>query len=477
MDKHGWGRAAMRMTNLIRTISYVGSSVSVRTRYLLHRSRMLVRGYNRLLLLLLSFVAVCLHAAEWPEWRGPTQQGHAIISGAPQTWSAETNITWKTTVPGRGWSSPVIEGKEIWMTTAIEAPAKPEDIARRLKVNTGDQPLTLVEGIELRAVCVDLVSGKLLQNVLLLSEREPQWVHELNSYASPSPVIEDGRLYCHFGTFGTACVDTKAGRVVWTNDTLHVFHDNGPGSSPVLWKGLLIFHLDGTDQQYLVALDKKTGKVVWKTNRSGQMDPAGPLKKSYTTPILLKVNGTEELISPAASWLYSYDPATGRELWKVSYGVLGFSISPRTVVGHGMIYLSTCFPRAEMLAVRYEGLPQPQIAWRYGKGVPNMSSPLLVGEELYFVNDGGILTCLDAKTGNEHYRERLGGNFSSSPTLADGRIYFSNQEGATYVVKPGKSFEVLAKNELPGKIFASLAVADRAFFLRTDTSLYRIEQK
>jgi outer membrane protein assembly factor BamB len=326
-------------------------------------------------------------------------------------------------------------------------------------------------------VCVDRSSGKIVQNVLLLTEREPQWVHAMNSYASPSPVIDNGQLYCHFGTFGTACVDAKSGKVLWTNNTLRVFHENGPGSSPVVWNNLLIFHLDGADQQYIVALDRKTGAVVWKTNRSGKMDPNASLKKAYGTPIILKVNGAEQIISVGANWLYSYDPATGKELWKISYGVIGFSITPRPVVGHGKIFLSTCFFRPELLAIQYEGLSQPEIKWRFAKGVPATASPLLVGDELYFVNDGGILTCLDAKTGGEIYRERLGGNYSSSPTFADGRIYVSNQEGMTSVIKPGKTFELLAKNQLPGKIMASLAVADRAFFLRTDTSLYRIEQK
>ena len=427
---------------------------------------------------IISFALIChLPAAEWPEWRGPTQQGHANISGAPVVWSDTTNITWKTEIPGRGWSSPVIDGDQIWMTTAVETPAKPEDITRRLKANTGDQPLTLVEKIELRAICVSRASGKVTQNVLLLTEKEPQWVHAMNSYASPSPVIDNGQLFCHFGTFGTACVDTKAAKVLWTNNTLRIFHENGPGSSPVIWKNLLIFHLDGADLQYLVALDRQTGKVVWKTDRSGKLDPNPSLKKAYGTPIFLNTNGTNQLISVAANWLYSYDPADGRELWKVSFGVTGFSVVPRPVSGHGKIFLSTCFFRPELLAIQYEGVAKPEIKWRYAKGVPAMSSPLLVGDELYFVNDGGILTCLDAKTGTENYRERIQGNYSSSPTFADGKIYVSSQEGVTSVVKPGKTFEVLAKNQLPGKIFASLAVADRAFYLRTDTHLYRIEQK
>lgn len=416
-------------------------------------------------------------APEWPQWRGPQGQGHAPGTGYPLRWSETEGVTWKTPVPGRGWSSPVIEGNSIWMTTGIETPAPPEDTQRRLKGNTGDQPLTLLSKVELRAIEIDRATGKPGRNVLLLSESDPQWVHELNTYASPSPVIEAGRLYCHFGTFGTTCLDTKSGTVLWKNTDLHIMHENGPGSSPVLWNDLLIFHMDGSDKQYIAALDKNTGKLVWKTDRSGEMDPGPQLKKSYGTPLVVGIEGKDQLLSPASNWLYSYDEQ-GKELWKVSYGALGFSLTPKPVVGHGMVFLSTGFMRPQILAIRFDGTnaAAPSIAWKNNRGGPTMPSLLLVGDELYFQTDaGGMLTCVDAVSGKEHYRERLGGNFSSSPTFANGRIYFSNREGLTTVVRPGKTFDVLATNKVDGKILASLAAADRAFFLRTDTALYRIE--
>lgn len=414
-------------------------------------------------------------APEWPEWRGPGQQGIATETGLPVTWGEGSNVTWKVALSGRAWSSPVIDGKQIWLTTAIETPAKKEDAERRLKANTGNQPLTLLEKVEFQALCVDRDSGQLVKTVSLFTVPEPQWVHQLNSYASPSPVLQDGRLYCHFGAFGTAAMDTKTGKVLWTNTTLQVMHENGPGGSAVVWKDFVIFQLDGSDFQYIAALDKHTGKLAWKTDRSGEMRADPQMKKSYGTPLILAVNGKEQLLSPSTDWLYSYD-AQGHELWKVKYGNLGFSLTPRPVVGHGMIFMSTGFMRAEMLAIRYDSAAEPQIVWRYNKGVPTMPSPLLIGNELYFVNDGGMLTCLDALSGTEHYRERLGGNYSSSPTFADGRIYISSREGITTVVKPGPTFEVLARNPLPGKIFASLAVAGHALYLRTDSALYRLEK-
>lgn len=421
-------------------------------------------------------LSTSLSAAEWPEWRGPGGQGHAQATGLPTSWSETKNVAWKTELPGRAWSSPVIEGKNIWLTTAIETPAKKEDAARRLKGNTGNQPLTVLEKVEFRALCVDRNSGKLTQNILLLTAREPQWVHALNSYASATPVIEDGKLFCHFGAMGNACLDTRTGKVLWTDTSLVVQHENGPGSTPVIWKNLMLFHLDGSDQQFIAALDKRTGKLAWKTTRSGDMNKDPQLRKSYGTPLVLTLNGKEQLVSPASDWIYSYDEQ-GKELWRVKYGMLGFSLTPRPVVGHGMIFMSTGFMKAQILALKYEGLAKPEIAWRYDKGAPTMPSPLLVGNELYFANDGGIFTCLDAKTGAEHYRERLGGNYSASPTFADGKIYVHNREGLTTVIKPGKQFEVIEKNQLPGKIFASLAAVDRALFLRTDTALFRIENQ
>ncbi|MEO6750735.1 MAG: PQQ-binding-like beta-propeller repeat protein [Chthoniobacteraceae bacterium] len=419
-----------------------------------------------------AFAAPASTAAEWPEWRGPGGQGHASAKGLPTVWSETSGVAWKTNIAGRGWSSPVIEGRQIWLTTALETPASPEDAKRRLKANTGGQPVTLLEKVELRAVCVDRDTGRIVHDLLLLTEREPQWVHQLNSYASPSPVIQDGRLWCHFGTFGTVCVDTAKGAILWKNTSLHTMHENGPGSSPMLWKNLLIFHLDGSDTQALVALDKATGKLVWKTDRTGKMNDNPQLKKSYGTPIVIESGGKSELISPAADWLYAYDPATGRELWKTAYGHLGFSISPRPVTGHGMIFMSTAFMKPEVIAVRDSGTHE--IAWRYAKGAPNMPSPLLVGDELYIVSDGGFLTCLDAKTGAENYRERLGGDYSSSPMFADGKIYIASRTGLTTVFKPGKTFEPLGKNQLPGKIFATPAAVDGSLILRTDEALYRI---
>ena len=414
---------------------------------------------------------------DWPEWRGPGGQGHAAPDAQPPIrWSENESIAWKTALPGRGWSSPVIDGKQVWLTTALETPAKPEDVKRRLAANTADQPLVLLEAVDLHAICVDRVSGKIVRDIRLFSEREPQWVHELNSYASPTPVLGPGRAYFHFGTFGTACVDTRTGKVLWTNNQLRIMHENGPGSSPVLWKNRLIFHLDGSDSQSVVALDTATGKLVWRTARSGEMASHPQLKKSYATPALVKLDGRDQLVSQGADWLYGYDPETGRELWKIRYGQTGFSLSARAVFGGGMAYLSTGFMKPEIQAIQLDARPQPVHRWKYSKGAPTMPSPLLVGDELYFVADsGGFFTCLDAKTGAEHFRERLGGNHNASPLYAGGRIYLPGREGNVLVLEPGHRFQPIATNTLSGKIMATPAAVGRSLFIRTDRSLYRIE--
>ncbi len=428
-----------------------------------------------LLTLALACTAQASHA-DWNQWRGPTGQGHADAK-LPTEWSETKNVKWRTPIPGKGWSSPVIEGNRIWMTTAFETPATKEETAERLKKNTGGVPVNVLSNVQLHAVCVDKRTGKLLHNLKVITKKAPQWVHKLNSYASPTPIIEDGRVYCHFGSYGTVCIDAKTGKVAWRNEKLWVNHENGPGSTPVLWKDLLIFHMDGSDKQYVVALDKKTGREKWRTTRTGEMNKNPQLKKSYGTPLIVKSNGRETLFSPAADWLYGYDPATGRELWKVAYGMLGFSVVPRPVTGHGMLFMSTSFMRPQLLAVRYEKTAKPHIAWKYNRGVSNQPSPILVGDELYFVSDsGGLVTCLNARTGEVHFRERIGGNYSASPLHANGKIYFHSREGITTVLQAGKIFRVLAKNKLKGSHMASAAVDGNALILRTDKVLFRVEE-
>lgn len=423
-----------------------------------------------------AFFASSGAAENWPQWRGPTGQGHApAAKNLPTEFGLDKNLAWRVELPGKGWSSPVIADGEIWMTTAVETPISEEEFERRTANNTGGQPLNLSGPLSMRALCVDQETGKLKHNIEMMVAKEPCWIHTLNSYASPTPILEDGKLYCHFGANGTCCLDTQTGEVLWTNDQLKIEHENGPGSTPVLHKGKLIVHCDGSDLQYIVALDASTGKIAWKTKRSGELHENPQLKKAYGTPLIVEVRGEPLLMSPGADWLYAYDPQSGEERWKLNYGDLGFSIVPRPVAANGRLYFSTSFVRPKILCVDYTS-EQPKIMWKFARQAPQMPSPLVVDERLYLVSDRGIATCVDSRSGAQIWQARLGGRFASSPLYADGKIYVGNMDGEVFVLQPGDEFKLLAKNQLEGDVMATPAALGEALYIRTRGHLYRIER-
>lgn len=415
---------------------------------------------------------------EWPQWRGPEGQGHAVeAKDLPERWSETENVMWKTKLPGRGHSSPILTDDQIWLTCAEEVLADEATAKERLKANTGGQPVSVMAEVSLWAVCLDRESGGIKHRVELLRVPDPQWVHKLNSYASPTPVLADGRLYCHFGAFGTVCLDTVSAQVVWRNQELHVMHENGPGSTPVLVGGKLVCHLDGSDRQFVVALDAGTGQVAWKTDRTGELRENPQMRKSYGTPLVVTRGGRKEIISQGADWVYGYDPESGKERWKVAYGDLGFSNVAKPVAGGGRLFLATGFGKTELVAYSLEGPGAPQEIWRQKKAIPRMPSPILVGPNVYVVNDSGVLSCFDAATGEAHYQERIGGNFASSPLYADGKLYLGSQEGVTLVLAPGPVYQKLGESTLDGAIMASPAAVGRALYVRTEHALYRLEKK
>jgi len=420
-------------------------------------------------------------ADEWPQFRGPGGQGHFDVEGLPLRWSETENVVWKTAIPGSGHSSPVVSGNEIWLKSSVIirlSPEKEKELLSKLKYPIG---LGIAGAVSLRAIAIDRTSGKLIADIELFSSSAPEPIHSLNSYASPSPVIEQGRVYFHFGTYGTACLDTKSRKVVWKFDNINVDHQNGPGSSPVIWNDLLIIHFDGIDRQFVTAFDKQTGKTVWTKTRTGKMNDRREFQKAYCTPLVIEQNGQPQLISPGADWVYAYDPATGAEIWKAHYGKLGFSTVPRPVIGDGMVFICTSFIQSRMLAVRYDGtgdVTDTHVVWNSDSQIPKKPSLLFINGTLYFVNDAGIASCFDAQSGKQLWRKRLGGNFSASPLYANGRIYFLSQEGKSTVIEPdANEFRVLAENQLDGRFMASPVVAGKSFILRTDSHLYRIEKK
>ena len=414
------------------------------------------RLLSLLVVLLPALSAPIAHADEnWPQFRGPRGDGSSTAAGLPVAWSETENIVWKTPIRDRGWSSPVVWGDQIWMTTAT------------------------ADGRAMFAVCVDRNSGKILHDVKIFDTPEPEEIHALNSYASPTPVVESGRVYVHFGTYGTACLDTHTADILWTRRDLRCDHFRGPGSSPYLLGNLLILHFDGIDVQYLVALDKRTGKTVWHTDRStdfGDLD--GDFRKAYSTPIAISVAGRQQLISPGANATMAYDPTTGKEIWNVRYK--GFSNTCRPLFDQELVYLTTGFGKNEIWAVRPDGrgdVTDSHVVWRSRQGVPKKPSPVLVDGLIYMIEDSGILTCLEAKTGETIWRERIGGEFSASPVVADGRIYVCDQQGTTTAFKPGREYRRLAANRLDAGCMASPAVVGKAIYLRTETHLYRIERQ
>ncbi len=386
--------------------------------------------------MLAATLAATLGAADWPQFRGPTGQGLSAETGLALTWSEKQNVRWKTRIHGRGWSSPSILAGRIWLTTATDS------------------------GRSLRAIAVDAESGKITRDIEAFRLPDPVSIHEKNSHASPTAVLEDDRVYVHYGSQGTACL-TASGEPVWKT-RLDYAQGHGSGGSPVLYRDLLLLACDGTDVQYVVGLEKTTGKVRWRRDRAGLM--------AFSTPLVVETGDGHQLISTGGRRTISYEPGAGRELWSVSYGD-GFSNVPRPVFAHNLVYLCTGFYQPELLAVRLGG----SVAWRNGRSVPLTSSPIVVGNEIYMVSDNGIASCLDARSGREHWRQRLGGSFSASPVYAGGRLYFTSEDGETTVLEPGPLFRRLAVNSLDGRFLASPAVSGGALYLRSDQHLYRIE--
>ena len=401
----------------------------------------------------------------WPQFRGPTGQGVSAAKDVPLKWSESEHVKWKTPIHGRAWSSPVVLGNQVWITTASE------------------------EGHDLFAIAVDRTTGKIVHDVKLFHVEIPQYADRFNSHGSPTPVIEEGRVYVSFGSAGTACLDTKTGKVLWDRRDLQCNHWRGAGSSPTLWQNLLILHFDGSDYQYVIALDKEDGRTVWKTDRSidfkdltpeGKPIRDGDFRKAFSTPLVVTHDGVPILISAGSNATYGYDPATGKELWRVEERK-HHSGTVRPVVGHGMVYTATGLPKGELWAIKLGGhgvVTDTHVAWKVTSHVPNRPSPVLAGDLLFMVHqDTGVASCLDAKTGELVWRERLPGpgNQSASPTYAAGRIYFFNENGHCPVIESGRQFKVLAENKLDEGIMASPAVAGNALFVRTKTHLYRLE--
>ncbi len=403
-------------------------------------------------------VGVCILFADigiaqqnWPEFRGPSADGHADDAKLPLDFDA-SKISWELPIHGKGWSSPVIWDDQIWLTTATE------------------------DGTEMSVIGVDLTSGKKIHDFVIFKNEKPDFCHPTNSYASPTPVIEEGRLYVHFGSYGSACIDTDSAEIIWQRRDLECDHFRGPGSSPILHRNLMIVAFDGADQQYVVALNKTTGETVWKNDRDIKYGTDnGDFKKAYGTGAIFEVNGQPLLIYPSAIATIAYDPMTGEQVW-IAYHA-GMNVSARPLMtDNGLVILTNGM--GKMLAIKPEGkgdISETHIAWQASKAIPRRSSPILVDGMMYMSEDKGILSCADPATGEAVWTKRVGGTYAASPIHANGKLYFFSIEGKIHILKPGKAFDLVKKTELGDGFNASPAVSGNRLVLRSISKLYCLE--
>ena len=414
-------------------------------------------------LCLLLFVFSCTNkqSENWTHFRGSAQTGHSESTIAPTSWSETENISWKTAIDGKAWSSPVVYGNQVWLSSATP------------------------DGDRMFAVCVDFETGEILQEIDLFNPIEPERIHSTNSYATPTPCIEDGRAFFHFGTFGTACVDTKSMKILWKREDLNCKHMQGPASSLIIYKDLLIVHLEGTDVQFITALDKYSGETVWITHRPeekySEVEPV--YRKSYQTPIVINVNGQDQLISNGAQFCMAYDPLTGKEIWRIFYGEDSTVAVP--LFYNGTVYINSGWVVSEgkpywcrLFAVDPTGqgdVTQTHVKWMNEEYIPQTSTPVIVDGLMYAVTERGMLSCRDAASGEIIWTEKLSGHFDISMLYAGGAIYFADAKATTYVIEPGREYKPISINSLDGIAKATPAILRGSILIRTDKFLYNIK--
>lgn len=391
----------------------------------------------------------------WPQFLGPTAQGISVSTNLPERWSETEGVVWKQELPGSGWSSPIVWNDRIYLTTAIQ--------------ETGSSG---TPSLKLALLCCDSRTGKILQNTTLFEHplsAVPD-IHQKNSQASPTPILGNNRLYVHFGHLGTAST-TLEGEVIWKRSDLQYPPVHGNGGSPVLYDNLMIFNCDGGADPYVIALNQQTGATVWKTSRPVQAQKSF----SFCTPTLIEVDGQTQLISPGSDIVQALEPKTGKEIWRVRYD--GFSVVPRPIFVDGIVLLSTGYMRPQLLAISPTGrgdVTETHLKWSKANVAPNTPSLVSDGRLVYCVTDAGIARALRISDGEEVWRKRLGGNYSASPLLADGKLYFQGEQGECVVLKADSEGTEISRNELPGRIFASYAVTGNHLIIRSETALYRI---
>jgi outer membrane protein assembly factor BamB len=409
-------------------------------------------------------------AENWPSFRGPTRQGLSMERELPLSWSAESNIVWKTEIPGQGWSSPVVWGDRVIVTTATD------------------------EGTKCRVICVDRKSGKIAWNKEVF-EQVPRRKESKNSYATPTAATDGQHVFVVFGD-GSMAALTMGGEIAWTNRDVKFYSRHGLGASPLVYSNLVIMPFDGSnpisaagvypkvsdeeklgwqipwDKSFIAALDTKTGKRVWTATR-------GMSRIAHVSPILVDDGEKDILVSGAGDRVQGFNPLTGAQLW--SAYAQGEGVTPSPVFGDGRLFASSGFEKTTLrcwsLAEAKGDITTNALQWEGKKGVPTQPSPIYVKPYLYAITDGGIATCFAPDDGEIIWQERVGGNHSASPVYADRRIYFLSEEGETTVIGVGSQFKILAKNPLKEKCQASIAISQGQLFIRGEKNLYCIGKK
>jgi outer membrane protein assembly factor BamB len=398
---------------------------------------------------------------DWTHFRGSNLNGIAENENIPLKWD-DSVIKWKTEIHDNGYSSPVVYNNQIWVTTAKS------------------------DGKELFAVCIDFKTGKIVYDIKVFTPDEIPGKHSINTYASPTACIEKGFVYVHYGSMGTACINTGNGSIVWKRIDFKCKHVQGPASSPVIYKNLLILHFEGTDVRYLVALDKTNGKQVWRSDRPAEMyeQIAEIGRKAYITPILMNVKGRDMLISNGSTVCIAYDPNTGKEIWRVAGGAESTISMPFTE--KGIVYWYTGFVVdsdgtnfTEMYAVNPDGsgdITGTNILWKKKDGLSRNQSltPVIKDGLIYTVNTRNMMMCLDAETGAEIWSAHVTSNFDSSPLFVNGNVWFFSVKGDAIAIKAGRKYYVVADNQMDSGIWATPAVLRNSVILRTQKYLYKI---
>ncbi|MDO5567197.1 MAG: PQQ-binding-like beta-propeller repeat protein [Planctomycetia bacterium] len=411
---------------------------------------------------LLAATPAVFSAENWDEFLGPQGRCHGLEaqgSQAPLTWSESENIVWKAEVAGRGWSSPVVWGNQIWFTTADE------------------------KGLTRSVLCYDKTTGKKIHDILLYKVEKPERCNKVNSFASPTPVVEEGRVYVHFGTVGTACLDMKTGKKLWERTDLDWLPIQGFGSSPIIYKNLIILTCDGGDVQFLIAFDKNSGKTVWKVDRSVKFVDEKPVfRKGYCTPTIRTWEGKDYMLSSASKAAYCYDPATGKEYWRFEFPRFSETSTMRPQCWKNLVIVNTGHPLpADIYALEIKSkgvLGENDIIWDNANNIGPWMTPVLVGDHLYMPDGKGMISCINVESGETTWKKRIGGNFWASPIYQKGRVYFFDDEGKTTVVAADpKECRVLATNTLDAGCMGTPAVLTDTIILRTKTHLYCIRKK